>query len=294
MLNQEQRTRVREAIESNRNVPRVNSINFGMEVGAVVPAYVPIAPLPAALIEVHPEWRGYEYFVYEDDVVVVNREHHIVATVPYGTSRASTEYRAGVAGGSAAGGGFVFNGSVTEIREVQEALIHQGFNIGEVDGVMGPRTREALMAFQRQRGFRPTGEIDQQTFAALDIRAQGNVGGGNQPYTTGQGAQQGNTQQAPANAREPAGNAREPGNAQQPLANQPANRQGSSAPNQPATTGQAGSQNANPANPGNRGTAAPAGGLNNQPGALNQNQGTNATPSATSPQNRGSNTAAPH
>jgi peptidoglycan hydrolase-like protein with peptidoglycan-binding domain len=33
--------------------------------------------------------------------------------------------------------------------------------------MLGPRTREAVIAFQKQRGFKANGEIDHDTFAAL-------------------------------------------------------------------------------------------------------------------------------
>jgi localization factor PodJL len=46
-------------------------------------------------------------------------------------------------------------------------LNRMGFNVGEPDGRLGPRTKEALMAFQHQKGFNATGEIDRETFAAL-------------------------------------------------------------------------------------------------------------------------------
>ena len=34
---------------------------------------------------------------------------------------------------------------------------------------LGPRTRRAVMAFQRQRGLEPSGQIDQQTATALGL-----------------------------------------------------------------------------------------------------------------------------
>jgi peptidoglycan hydrolase-like protein with peptidoglycan-binding domain len=36
------------------------------------------------------------------------------------------------------------------------ALQKKGFNPGEADGVLRPRTRKALIAFQQQRGYKPT------------------------------------------------------------------------------------------------------------------------------------------
>ena len=35
------------------------------------------------LVEVNPQWRGYEYFVYNDEIILVDpRTHRIVAILP--------------------------------------------------------------------------------------------------------------------------------------------------------------------------------------------------------------------
>jgi hypothetical protein len=54
-----------------------------------------------------------------------------------------------------------------EIRKVQAALNQQGFNVGDPDGKLGKRTKQALIAFQKQRGFRTTGKVDHATLDAL-------------------------------------------------------------------------------------------------------------------------------
>ena len=62
--------------------------------------------------------------------------------------------------------------SLTPEQRIRQAQIHlreKGFEVGEVDGILGPRTRTALMAFQRQQGLNPTGQIDERTAAALGI-----------------------------------------------------------------------------------------------------------------------------
>ena len=53
------------------SAPSVTNVNFNVTVGTVVPRTVRIAPLPATLIEIEPTWRGYMYFVYEDEIIIV-------------------------------------------------------------------------------------------------------------------------------------------------------------------------------------------------------------------------------
>jgi peptidoglycan hydrolase-like protein with peptidoglycan-binding domain len=56
-----------------------------------------------------------------------------------------------------------------QVRDVQMRLARMGYPVGEVDGTLGPRTRTALRGFQQHRGFRPSGRLDPQTLAALDV-----------------------------------------------------------------------------------------------------------------------------
>src|SRR6202048_4180005 len=56
-----------------------------------------------------------------------------------------------------------------QLQQAQTLLNEKGFNVGDVDGVLGPRTRRAVMAFQRQRGLEPSGQIDQQIATLLGL-----------------------------------------------------------------------------------------------------------------------------
>ena len=82
-LSSEQRTEIRSRVIEAQGAPRVTSVNFNIAVGTVVPRdSVEIAPVPETLVEIEPEWRGFLYFVYEDDVVIVNPgDMRIIAVV---------------------------------------------------------------------------------------------------------------------------------------------------------------------------------------------------------------------
>jgi len=54
-------------------------------------------------------------------------------------------------------------------RRAQEALQRNGFDVGPIDGVLGPRTQAALREFQRQRGLARSGQLDPDTLKALDV-----------------------------------------------------------------------------------------------------------------------------
>lgn len=55
------------------------------------------------------------------------------------------------------------------IAEVQATLQQMGYYRGEVDGLLGPLTREALTAYQSQQGLVATAVIDQPTLDTLGI-----------------------------------------------------------------------------------------------------------------------------
>jgi Putative peptidoglycan binding domain len=55
------------------------------------------------------------------------------------------------------------------VANVQSALQEQGYYHGEVDGLLGPLTREALAAYQRAQGLYATATIDQPTLESLGL-----------------------------------------------------------------------------------------------------------------------------
>lgn len=80
-LTAEQKTKVRSTVLTS-SAPRVTNINFSINVGTVVPRTVKLVAVPAPLIEIHPAWRGYMYFVYNDEIIIVEpRTLKIVAVL---------------------------------------------------------------------------------------------------------------------------------------------------------------------------------------------------------------------
>lgn len=55
-----------------------------------------------------------------------------------------------------------------QVRALQEILERLGYDPGGIDGIFGPNTRKAVVAFQRDRGLDPVGVVDQETATALN------------------------------------------------------------------------------------------------------------------------------
>jgi hypothetical protein len=77
----EQRTKIRETVLRGNNAPRVTNVNFSVRVGTAVPNTVRVVAVPDVIIEVHPEWRGHMYFLVNDQIIIVDRNHKIVAVI---------------------------------------------------------------------------------------------------------------------------------------------------------------------------------------------------------------------
>lgn len=68
----EQRTQIREKVIATG--PKVTNVNFSLNVGTAVPRTVHVVDVPAVIIDIHPEWRGYRYFVVNDQIIIVERD----------------------------------------------------------------------------------------------------------------------------------------------------------------------------------------------------------------------------
>ena len=79
-INDQQRTRVTQSI-SRLNVQPLNNVNFSVSVGAVIPRDVHLQPLPADVVEVVPQYRGYDFFVVRDEIVIVEPSTYKIVTV---------------------------------------------------------------------------------------------------------------------------------------------------------------------------------------------------------------------
>ena len=64
-LSGEQRTKITTVIR-NQHVEPVSHVNFSISVGTRVPRDVSFHPLPAEVVTIYPEWRGYEFILVND------------------------------------------------------------------------------------------------------------------------------------------------------------------------------------------------------------------------------------
>lgn len=70
-------------------------------------------------------------------------------------------------GTSEQGGQRMSEASDQQVLQAQRVLKAQGYYRGQVDGIVGPRTREAVAAYQRREGLPQTAQLDRPTVDAL-------------------------------------------------------------------------------------------------------------------------------
>ena len=97
---------------------------------------------------------------------------HVVAV----TSAALVSFGA-LAGGEQQSSAGASTESAT-VRQAQERLASEGFDPGAVDGKLGQQTQQSLKQFQQSKGLEPSGQLDQQTIAALGVDSDSSAGAG--------------------------------------------------------------------------------------------------------------------
>jgi hypothetical protein len=77
-LSSEQRTKITTVIRQHKVEPA--HLDVSIAVGVRVPERVHLYPLPVEVVEVYPEWRGYDYILVGDQILVIDPgTHEIVA-----------------------------------------------------------------------------------------------------------------------------------------------------------------------------------------------------------------------
>jgi hypothetical protein len=81
-LTTEQRTKIRDTVFKEKDAPRVGKVDFSIKEGTVIPRSVKIVEIPQVIIDIHPDWRRYRYFIVNEQIVIVEPDTlRIVAIV---------------------------------------------------------------------------------------------------------------------------------------------------------------------------------------------------------------------
>jgi hypothetical protein len=76
----EKRTQIVSAIKSEK-IQETTNVNFNVSVGAVVPSTVSLHPLPSRIVEIYPEWRGYDVILVKGRYIIVRPQTHEIVYI---------------------------------------------------------------------------------------------------------------------------------------------------------------------------------------------------------------------
>lgn len=80
-LTTEQRTKITSVIK-NEHVQSANNVNFSISVGTRVPREgVHFYRVPAEVVTIYPQWRGYDYIVVHDRIVIIDPKTYEIVEI---------------------------------------------------------------------------------------------------------------------------------------------------------------------------------------------------------------------
>jgi hypothetical protein len=62
-------------------IEEVAHVNFNLSIGTVVPAGVRYHPMPSRIVEIYPEWRGYELILVQGKYIVLRPHTHEIVYI---------------------------------------------------------------------------------------------------------------------------------------------------------------------------------------------------------------------
>lgn len=76
----EKRTQIVSAIKSEK-IQATTNVNFNISIGTRVPTSVRFVPLPPRIVEIYPEWRGYDVILVNGRYVILRPETHEIVYI---------------------------------------------------------------------------------------------------------------------------------------------------------------------------------------------------------------------
>lgn len=80
-LSTEQRTKIRTVIKEKVHAQPLTHVNFSISVGTAVPRSVHFYPVPVEIVEVYPAWRGYNFILVDDQIVIIDPSSFTIVAV---------------------------------------------------------------------------------------------------------------------------------------------------------------------------------------------------------------------
>jgi hypothetical protein len=76
----EKQTQIVSAIKQEK-VEEVTNVNFNISIGTAVPSTVRYYPLPSRIVEIYPEWRGYDFILVRGKYIILRPHTHEIVYI---------------------------------------------------------------------------------------------------------------------------------------------------------------------------------------------------------------------
>ena len=76
----EKQTQISSAIKQEK-VEEVTNVNFNLSIGTAVPAGVRYRALPSRVVEIYPEWRGYDFILVRGRYIILRPHTHEIVYI---------------------------------------------------------------------------------------------------------------------------------------------------------------------------------------------------------------------
>jgi len=76
----EKRTQITSAIKQEK-VEEVTNVNFNVSIGTAVPAGIRYHPMPPRIVEIYPEWRGYDFILVHGKYIILRPQTHEIVYI---------------------------------------------------------------------------------------------------------------------------------------------------------------------------------------------------------------------
>ena len=76
----EKRTQITSAIKQEK-VEEVTNVNFNVSIGTAVPAGIRYHPMPPRIVEIYPEWRGYDFILVHGRYFILRPHSHEIVYI---------------------------------------------------------------------------------------------------------------------------------------------------------------------------------------------------------------------
>jgi hypothetical protein len=76
----EKRAQITSAIKQEK-VEEVTNVNFNLSIGTAVPAGVRYHALPSRIVEIYPEWRGYDFILVRGKYIILRPQTHEIVYI---------------------------------------------------------------------------------------------------------------------------------------------------------------------------------------------------------------------